>query len=65
MYEELMMYEELVKRLREAPRDWPDADLHYDAADAIESLTAMVQHYKDEEYSTRRRIEMHHEWGYP
>ena len=32
------MYEELVKRLREAPSDWPDADLHYEAADAIEEL---------------------------
>lgn len=32
------MYEELVKRLREAPYDWHDADLHYEAADAIEEL---------------------------
>jgi hypothetical protein len=32
------MYDERVKRLREAPNDWPDADLHYDAADAIEEL---------------------------
>lgn len=32
------MYEELVMRLREAPDDWPDADLHYEAADAIEEL---------------------------
>ena len=32
------MYEELVKRLREAPSDWPDAELHYEAADAIEEL---------------------------
>ena len=32
------MYDELVKRLREAPSDWPDADLHYEAADAIEEL---------------------------
>ena len=32
------MYEELVKRLREAPYDWPDADLHYEAADAMEEL---------------------------
>ena len=32
------MYDELVKRLREAPNDWPDADLHYEAADAIEGL---------------------------
>lgn len=33
-----MMYEELVMRLREAPNDWYDADLHYEAADAIEKL---------------------------
>ena len=33
------MYDELVKRLREAPYDWPDADLHYEAADAIEKLS--------------------------
>ena len=33
------MYEELVKRLREAPNDWPDADLHYEAADVIEELS--------------------------
>ena len=33
------MYEELVMRLREAPNDWPDADLHYEAADAIEQLS--------------------------
>ena len=32
------MYDELVKRLREAPNDWYDADLHYEAADAIELL---------------------------
>ena len=37
------MYDELVKRLREAPNDWPDADLHYEAADAIEELTGFVQ----------------------
>lgn len=34
-----MPYDELVKRLREAPNDWPDADLHYEAADAIEELS--------------------------
>ena len=34
----MVMYDELVKRLREAPNDWPDADLHYEAADAIEEL---------------------------
>ena len=33
--------EELVKRLREAPNDWPDADLHYEAADAIEELSKL------------------------
>ena len=38
--------DELVKRLREAPNDWPDADLHYEAADAIEELKQIVEHYK-------------------
>lgn len=33
------MYDKLVKRLREAPGDWHDADLHYEAADAIERLS--------------------------
>ena len=33
------MYDELVKQLREAPNDWYDADLHYEAADAIEELS--------------------------
>lgn len=32
------MYEELIKSLREAPNDWYDAELHYEAADAIEDL---------------------------
>ena len=32
------MYEELIKRLREAPNDWYDADLHYEAADDIDKL---------------------------
>ena len=32
------MYEELIKRLREAPSAWRDAELHYKAADAIEEL---------------------------
>ena len=36
------MYEELVKRLREAPNDWPDAGLHYEAADAIEELSKLA-----------------------
>ena len=31
-------YDRLIKRLREAPNDWYDADLHYEAADAIEEL---------------------------
>ena len=35
------MYEELVMRLREAPNDWPDKDLHYEAADAIEELSKL------------------------
>ena len=34
------MYDELIKRLREAPDDWPDAELHYQAADAIEELSS-------------------------
>lgn len=33
------MFDELVARLREAPSDWPDAELHYEAADAIEELS--------------------------
>lgn len=41
------MYDELVKRLREAPNDWPDADLHYEAADAIEELTAYVRQLEE------------------
>jgi hypothetical protein len=40
------MYEELVKRLREAPNDWPDADLHYVAADAIEDLEFACNRYE-------------------
>ena len=32
------MYEELIKRLREAPSAWRDAELHYKAADAIEAM---------------------------
>lgn len=42
------MYEELVKQLREAPNDWYDADLHYEAADAIERLSSLVDHYGGE-----------------
>ena len=37
--EVIPMYDELIKRLREAPNDWYDADLHYEAADAIEDLS--------------------------
>ena len=33
------MYEDLIKRLREAPSAWRDAELHYKAADAIEELS--------------------------
>ena len=36
------MYDELINRLREAPDDWPDAELHYQAADAIEELIKRV-----------------------
>ena len=36
------MYDELVKRLREAPSDWYDAELHYEAADTIEDLIAAL-----------------------
>ena len=32
------MYENLIKRLREAPSAWRDAELHYKAADAIETM---------------------------
>ena len=39
-------YKELMMALREAPEDWPDADLHYRAADAIEELQQTVKHYK-------------------
>lgn len=39
------MHDELVKRLREAPSDWPDAELHYEAANAIEDLEFACDHY--------------------
>ena len=39
------MYDELVKRLREAPNDWYDAGLHYEAADAIEELQIAEKKY--------------------
>lgn len=41
------MYDELVKRLRETPSDWPDAELHYEAANAIEELTAYVRQIEE------------------
>lgn len=37
-----LMYDELVERLREAPSDWYDAELHYEAADAIVELQKRV-----------------------
>lgn len=37
------MYDDLIKRLREAPFDWPDADLHYEAAAAIEELSRVAE----------------------
>lgn len=40
------MYEELVNRLREAPNDWPDANLHYEAANVIEELSVVVRAQK-------------------
>ena len=41
----ISMYDELIKRLREAPSDWPDAELHYEAADAIEKLIEVIQNH--------------------
>lgn len=52
------MYEELVKRLREAPSDWPDVDLHYEAADAIESLDDIAQTYAE----TVQELKMKSQW---
>ena len=43
----ISMYDELIKRLREAPNDWYDADLHYEAADAIEKLQKDLERSKD------------------
>ena len=40
------MYEELIKSLREAPSDWYDAELHYEAADAIEDLEFACNRYE-------------------
>ena len=40
-------YSKLVEALREAPDDWYDADLHRDAADAIEALQAEVKRLQD------------------
>lgn len=45
------MYDELVKRLREAPNDWPDADLHYEAADAIEDLEKKLNMWRQDKIS--------------
>ena len=45
----ILMYDELIKRLREAPNDWYDADLHYEAADAIEELQKDLERSKDYE----------------
>jgi len=42
-----MIYEELISRLREAPIDWPGAELYYEAADAIEELTAYVKQLEE------------------
>ena len=36
------MYNELIALLREAPDDWPDAELHYQAADAIEHMASKL-----------------------
>ena len=41
----ILMYDELIKRLREAPSNWPDAELHYEAADAIEKLIEVIQNH--------------------
>ena len=43
-------YADLVKRLREAPSDWYDADLQYEAADAIEKLTAFAHYVAKEAF---------------
>ena len=40
------MYKDLIMRLREAPNDWSDADLHYEAADAIEELSSQLEDFK-------------------
>jgi Zn finger protein HypA/HybF involved in hydrogenase expression len=40
-------YKKLVEELREAPDDWYDADLHRDAADAIETLQAEEKSRKE------------------
>lgn len=41
------MYKDLIMRLREAPNDWPDANLHYEAADAIEELSRRIERAVD------------------
>ena len=40
------MYYKLIELLREVPDDWPDAELHYQAADAIEELSVVVRAQK-------------------
>ena len=42
------MYDELIKSLREAPNDWYDAQLHYDAAAALESLERSLRSCRNE-----------------
>ena len=51
-------YEDLVERLREAPNDWYDADLHYEAADAIEELICEVA----DEHNARLDAEERQRW---
>lgn len=50
--------DELIKRLREAPNDWYDADLHYEAADAIEQLICEVA----DEHNARLDAEERQRW---
>ena len=45
-----MPYDELIKRLREATNDWPDKELHYEAADAIEELQKQLD--EETEFAT-------------
>ena len=43
-----MDYDKLIMNLREAPDDWYDRDLHFEAANAIESLYKELQNCRDE-----------------